>query len=275
MKPANLVTLLINTFGILDDMTVKFVWSEFCVLVYECCLSPTMLSTLQSLFKSILDFALQSETDAKMGELLRVLLPVISLYQEGRKMDEKPIRNSQKVILTCLTVSRNSRFDNCIYALIQRLIINSPDRVDDRRNTVNSLMQLLLSLNEKEKKRVNAWITLCSRCNIANIRLCCVSLARSLLTSRYLTDSLQYVQSSHKDSDNAKNEITDEIVDEKTEGNMEEELEEEPSIQRELFLDEKPLYSVFFDIILSRCNDIVISIRSEAIHVIPFRKSDF
>ena len=87
-------------------MTVKFVWSEFCVLLYECCLSPLMVSSLQSLFQSLLNFALLSETDAKMGELLRVLLPVICLYQEGRKMDEKPIRNAQKVLLTCLTTSR-------------------------------------------------------------------------------------------------------------------------------------------------------------------------
>ncbi len=258
MKPTNLVALLIRTFGILDDMTVKFVWSEFCVLLYECCLSPLMVSSLQSLFQSLLNFALLSETDAKMGELLRVLLPVICLYQEGRKMDEKPIRNAQKVLLTCLTTSRDPRFDNCVYALIQRLIINSPDRVDDRRNTLNSLMQLLLSLNEKEKKRVNAWITLCSRCNIANIRLCCVSLARSLLTSCYITDSLQ--PTSHQDIENENVEKSGE--------NLDNEMEEEPTIQRELFIDEKPLYFVFFEIIMSRCNDIVISIRSEAVHVL-------
>ena len=240
-------------------MTVKFVWSEFCVLLYECCLSPLMVSTLQSLLQSLLNFALLSETDAKMGELLRVLLPVISLYQEGRKMDEKPIRNAQKVLLTCLTTSPDPRFDNCIYALIQRLIINSPDRVDDRRNTLNSLMQLLLSLNEKEKKRVNMWITLCSRCNIANIRLCCVSLARSLLMSCYITDSLQQTSLPDMENENV----------EKSRENLDNEMEEEPTIQRELFVDEKPLYSVFFDIIMSRCNDIVISIRSEAIHVLP------
>ena len=45
-------------------------------------------------------------------------------------------------------------------------------------------------------------------------------------------------------------------------------MEEEPTIQRELFIDEKPLYFVFFEIIMSRCNDIVISIRSEAVHVL-------
>ena len=257
VKPANLVTLLISTFGILDEMTVKFVWSEFCVLLYECCLSPLMSSVIQSLFQNLLHFALLNETDVKMGELLRVLLPVISLYQEGRKMDEKPIRNAQKVLLSCYITSRDSRFDNCTYALIQRLMINSPDRVDDRRNTLNCLMQLLLSLNEKEKKRVNTWITLCSRCGIANIRLCCVSLARSLLTSCYIADTFQ--QPSQNEIENANGEESGE--------HLENEMEEEPTIQRELFVDEKPLHSIFFDIILSRCNDIVISIRTEAIHV--------
>ena len=38
-------------------------------------------------------------------------------------------------------------------------------------------------------------------------------------------------------------------------------------LECELFFDEKPLYFMFFELILNRCNDIVISIRSEAIHV--------
>ena len=35
----------------------------------------------------------------------------------------------------------------------------------------------------------------------------------------------------------------------------------------ELFFDEKPLYDVFFSLVLGRCQDVVISIRGEATHV--------
>lgn len=100
-------------------------------------------------------------------------------------MDEKSVRNSQRVLLAALT-ARDSRLNNAIFALIQRLIINMPDRVDDRKNTIECLMTLLLSRSDMEKRRIDAWILLCARCGIANIRLCAVSLARSLLMSRYV-----------------------------------------------------------------------------------------
>ena len=44
--------------------------------------------------------------------------------------------------------------------------------------------------------------------------------------------------------------------------------EEECTVmERELFFDEKPLYDVFFSLVLGRCQDVVISIRGEATHV--------
>ena len=49
---------------------------------------------------------------------------------------------------------------------------------------------------------------------------------------------------------------------------QEEKMEEEYlPVQRELFAEEQPLCSRFFSIVLARCNDIVISIRAEAVHV--------
>lgn len=45
--------------------------------------------------------------------------------------------------------------------------------------------------------------------------------------------------------------------------------EEECTVmERELFFDEKPLYDVFFSLVLGRCQDVVISIRGEATHCI-------
>ena len=44
--------------------------------------------------------------------------------------------------------------------------------------------------------------------------------------------------------------------------------EENTVVERELFFDEKPLYDVFFTLVLGRCQDIVISIRGEATHVV-------
>ena len=286
-------------------MTIRFVWIEFCMLVYECCLSPSMLPTLPTLFNRILQFAFQSETDKKMGELLRILLPILSLFQEGKHLDEKPVRNSQRVLLSALTV-RDPRLNNAVYALVQRLIINTPDRVDDRKNTLECLMTLLLSRSGKEKRRINAWILLCARCGIANIRLCAVSLARSLLMSRYVLvgdgdgDGVNNVDDTnngnvddtgndvHNDThqqdpsameiepspDESHNESHNESPHNKSLPQPQQDTmeEEDAHVQRELFADEQPLCTRFFAIVLARCNDIVISIRAEAVHV-PFSLS--
>lgn len=80
--------------------------------------------------------------------------------------------------------------------------------------------------------------------------MCVVCLARALLMSRYVSDSVVNQQ--------------EEVSSEKEESSMDIECS---IVQRELFFDEKPLYFVFFDLILNRCNDIVISIRAEATHV--------
>ena len=294
-------------------MTIRFVWIELSMLVYECCLSPSMLPTLPTLFNRILQFAFQSETDKKMGELLRILLPILSLFQEGKHMDEKSVRNSQRVLLAALT-ARDSRLNNAIFALIQRLIINMPDRVDDRKNTIECLMTLLLSRSDMEKRRIDAWILLCARCGIANIRLCAVSLARSLLMSRYVwarsedgvknaedgvknaEDGVKNAEDGIKNAEdgikNAEDGVENNKEDNKNMDNhnttthqqdpsameiepspnspshQEEKMEEEYlPVQRELFAEEQPLCSRFFSIVLARCNDIVISIRAEAVHV--------
>ena len=219
-------------------------------MCYECCLSASQSSTLPALFSHLIDFSLQGDLDERMGDLLRSLLSVFSLYSEGKRMDDKVVKNSQKSLLHILTNHPSSRLSNPRFALIQRLIINSPDRTDSRSNTVDCLLTLLLSLSEKEKQRTNEWIALCSRCGVANIRMCVVCLARALLMSRYVSDSVVNQQ--------------EEVSSEKEESSMDIECS---IVQRELFFDEKPLYFVFFDLILNRCNDIVISIRAEATHV--------
>ena len=283
---------MLSTFPILDDMTIRFVWIELSMLVYECCLSPSMLPTLPTLFNRILQFAFQSETDKKMGELLRILLPILSLFQEGKHMDEKSVRNSQRVLLAALT-ARDSRLNNAVFALIQRLIINMPDRVDDRKNTIECLMTLLLSRSDMEKRRIDAWILLCARCGIANIRLCAVSLARSLLMSRYVwARSEDGIKNAEDGVKNAEDGVENNKEDNKNMNNhnttthqqdpsameiepspnspshQEDKMEEEYlPVQRELFAEEQPLCSRFFSIVLARCNDIVISIRAEAVHV--------
>lgn len=302
MKPVALLSTLLSTFPILDEMTVKFVWTELCLLSYECCLSGALQNYPSSLFSSLLSFALQSETDAKMGELLRVLLPVFCLYQEGRKMDEKCIRENRQKLLQVLVKNKSPQMKDPIYALIQRLIINTPDRVDDRKNTIDCLMTLLLSRTEEEKKRINTWLKCCGRCGIANIRMCTVCLCTSLLMSKYVSDSVRW-QSEHgvamevesvklveepaKMIEEPSMEVETDTASQKeakadAEAEMEEEAftglekraveedayEEECTVmERELFFDEKPLYDVFFSLVLGRCQDVVISIRGEATHV--------
>lgn len=256
-------------------MTVKFVWSELCALCYECCLTAAQSSNLSVLFTKLIDFSIQNELNERMGELLRALLPVFSLYAEGKRMDEKPVRSSQKTLLRLFSSYQSAALSDPRFALIQRLIINTPDRVDDRTNTIDCLLQLLLALTEAEKQRVNRWIRACSRCGIANIRMCAVCLSRALLMSRYVADSIEAQSkekaagagagagAAEKEEDN-----NDKIVE--TGENVEEsdEMEVERTVlECELFFDEKPLYFMFFEVILNRCNDIVISIRSEAIHV--------
>lgn len=297
-----LLSTLLSTFPILDEMTVKFVWTELCLLSYECCLSGALQNYPSSLFSSLLSFALQSETDTKMGELLRVLLPVFCLYQEGRKMDEKCIRENRQKLLQVLVKNKSPQMKDPIYALIQRLIINTPDRVDDRKNTIDCLMTLLLSRTEEEKKRINTWLKCCGRCGIANIRMCTVCLCTSLLMSKYVSDSVRW-QSEHgvamevesvklveepaKMIEEPSMEVETDTASQKeakadAEAEMEEEAftglekraveedayEEECTVmERELFFDEKPLYDVFFSLVLGRCQDVVISIRGEATHV--------
>lgn len=248
-------------------MTVKFAWSELCALCYECCLTAAQSSNVSVLFTKLIDFSIQNELNERMGELLRALLPVFSLYAEGKRMDEKPVRSSQKTLLRLFSSYQSAALTDPRFALIQRLIINTPDRVDDRTNTIDCLLQLLLALTEVEKQRVNRWIRACSRCGIANIRMCVVCLSRALLMSRYVADSIE-AQSKEKAAAGAAGKAEDKIVE--TGENVEEsdEMEVERTVlECELFFDEKPLYFMFFELILNRCNDIVISIRSEAIHV--------
>lgn len=250
-------------------MTVKFVWSELCALCYECCLTAAQSSNLSVLFTKLIDFSIQNELNERMGELLRALLPVFSLYAEGKRMDEKPVRSSQKTLLRLFSSYQSAALSDPRFALIQRLIINTPDRVDDRTNTIDCLLQLLLALTEAEKQRVNRWIRACSRCGIANIRMCVVCLSRALLMSRYVADSIE-AQSKEKAAGVAEKAEDDEDKIVETGENAEEsdEMEVERTVlECELFFDEKPLYFMFFELILNRCNDIVISIRSEAIHV--------
>ena len=312
MKPVALLSTLLSTFPILDEMTVKFVWTELCLLNYECCLSGALQNYPSSIFSSLLSFALQSETDVKMGELLRVLLPVFCLYQEGRKMDEKCIRENRQKLLQVLVKNKSPQMKDPIYALIQRLIINTPDRVDDRKNTIDCLMTLLLSRTEEEKKRINTWLKCCGRCGIANIRMCTVCLCTSLLMSKYVSDSVKWqnehgaameVEEAAKTSEEAvktmeepsmeveasateQKEVEADTTQKETKSDAESEMEKEAFtglekraveddayeeectvMERELFFDEKPLYDVFFSLVLGRCQDVVISIRGEATHV--------
>ena len=256
-------------------MTVKFVWSELCALCYECCLSAAQSSSVSVLFTKLIDFSIQNELNERMGELLRALLPVFSLYAEGKRMDEKPVRSSQKTLLRLFSSYQSAALSDPRFALIQRLIINTPDRVDDRTNTIDCLLQLLLALTETEKQRVNRWISACSRCGIANIRMCAVCLSRALLMSRYVADSIEAQSKEKVFAASAAVEKAEKAEDsedkiEETGENVEEsdEMEVERTVlECELFFDEKPLYWMFFELILNRCNDIVISIRSEAIHV--------
>ena len=255
-------------------MTVKFVWSELCALCYECCLTSSQSSNLSTIFTKLIDFSIQNELNERMGELLRALLPVFCLYAEGKRMDEKPIRSSQKTLLHLFSTYQTAALADPRFALIQRLIINTPDRVDDRTNTVDCLLQLLLPLTEAEKQRVNRWISVCSRCGIANIRMCVVCLARALLMSRYIADSIEAQsreKAAEKKGESGEERVEDEEKIVETGEKMEEEgdtMEVERTIlECELFFDEKPLYAMYFELILNRCNDIVISIRSEAIHV--------
>ena len=294
-----LLGTLTSTFSILDEMTVKFTWSELCFLSYECCLNGGLQNYPSSVFSNLVSFALQKDTNTKMGELLRVLLPVFCLYQEGRKMDEKCIRENRSKLLQVLIKTDSDLLKDPIFALIQRLIINTPDRVDDRKNTIDCLMTLLLSRSEEEKKRVNTWLKCCGRCGIANIRMCTVCLCTSLLMSKYVSDSVAY-QSQHSQHSQHSEDEMEEAKDDNTKDNTKEakndtqkeemdvEEEEEKAfaglkkrvvedeafeeentvVERELFVDEKPLYDVFFTLVLGRCQDIVISIRGEATHVV-------
>lgn len=94
--------------------------------------------------------------------------------------------------------------------------------------------------------------------------------------SRYVADSIE-AQSKEKASEKVAAEAASERVEDteekinETGDNTEESMDgmevERTVLECELFFDEKPLYWMFFEIILNRCNDIVISIRSEAIHV--------
>lgn len=292
------------------------------MLVYECCLSPAMLNSLRFLFDEIIQFVLKSETDLKMGELLRVLLPIISLYQEGKKMDEKPIRNSQKELLAILMKHANTRLHNSIYALIQRLVINTPDRVDDRKNTVDIITQIALSLNQERRERVTQWLVVCARCNIANIRLGAISVMRELLMTKYVSDAARYqeqmeeeeeerrreeerLQAMQSTQENGEGAMELEIDISSTDGQEEqqqqqqqqqikkkkkrsgdeedydndddddddydnengEERKQQLPVRRQLFIESEPLVPLFLGTIVGRCNDIVISIRAEAVHV--------
>ena len=238
-------------------------------------------------------------------------------------MDEKSIRNSQKVLLSILIQHANSSLQNSIFALIQRLIINTPDRVDDRKNTVDVIVKISLAFNESNKQRLNQWLCTCSRCNIANIRLGVIAILRELLMSTYARDSAVYhqeqqpaengeeggggkdqgddgtalqwmnsekgmevegddddqdddqIQSSTSGRRRKRKQRMDDDDEDDEYNNHDGTMNANPSVstkqrggvRRQLFLEEEPLVPLFMGIIIGRCNDIVITVRTEAVHV--------
>lgn len=234
-------------------------------------------------------------------------------------MDEKSIRNSQKVLLSILIQHANSSLQNSIFALVQRLIINTPDRVDDRKNTVDVIVKISLAFNEENQQRLNQWLCTCSRCNIANIRLGVICIIRELLMTTYIRDSAVHTQESQAvgDGENEEGDVAKSIEDtvlqwansdkgERREMEIEEkgdngdddekkkmmkkdddddEYENDNDndndqdkkgtsntssrggVRRQLFIEEEPLVPLFMGIIIGRCNDVVITVRSEAVHV--------
>lgn len=235
------------TIEVLDELTINFAWIELSSLCYECSFNSSLLKQLSQLFTKLLSLC-EKDTESKMGELLRILLPIFSLYQEGRKMDEKTVKKSQEVVLTILNTTTKPYFSNPKYALVQRLMINCPDRADDRRNTVNCIVSILSHIPVIDRPRYNDWIIRCSVCEAFNIRICSIQLVKELLMSDYV----------------------DAVDDWKKEEEIKNADEEEAFVanpSETVGMSSEELNRSFFSILLDRCKDITISIRCDAIHV--------
>ena len=184
---------------VLDDLTINFTWIELSSLCYECCFNPTLNRQLSALFSKLLNVS-EKDSDARMGELLRILLPVISLYQEGKKIDDKITRQSQHTLLSLLNSNTKPCFNNCKYALFQRLFINCPDRVDDKRNTVNTIVLIMCAAPVEERERYHSWLVHCSRCNAYNVRVCSIHVAKALLLTDYVKEIENWKENKHMEA---------------------------------------------------------------------------
>lgn len=234
---------------VLDELTLNFAWIEFSSLCYECSFNSSLQKQLSSLFTKLMTVS-EKDADNRMGELLRILLPILSLYQEGRKIEDRITRQSQQLLLNVLNSNKKNCFHNCKFALFQRLIINCPDRVDDKRNTVNCILSIMSAIPVEERDRYNSWLLNCSRCMAYNVRVCSIQVAKAILLTDYISEI-----------ENWKKEKQMEI-----ENQDEEEAFVADDGKKELFKDSN-LYHFFFMMILGRCRDVTISIRTDAIHV--------
>lgn len=241
------------TLEVIDELTINFAWIELSSLCYECSFNSSLTKQLSQLFTKLLTLS-EKDTVNKIGELFRILLPIFSLYQEGRKMDEKTVRKSQDILLTILNTTTKPCFSDSKYALIQRLMINCPDRADDRRNTVNCIVSILSHIPVVDRSRYNDWLLHCSVCEAFNIRICSIYLVKALLTSQYIQDVDEWKKEEEK-----KNE------------DEEEAFIANPS--KTVGMSSTELSNAFFTILIDRCKDITISIRCDSIHVSIFINS--
>ena len=125
--------------NVLDDITINFAWIELSSLCYELCFNIKYEDLLNQLFNKLLVLA-KKESDQRMGELLRILFPILSLYQEGRKVEDKVTRRNNQLLLDILNKNNDPCFYNCKYALFQRIFIIFPDKADDKKNCTNTAL---------------------------------------------------------------------------------------------------------------------------------------
>ena len=233
--------------NVLDDITVNFAWIELSSLCYELCFNINHGDLLSQLFNKLLMLA-KKETDQRMGELLRILFPILSLYQEGRKIEDKATRKSNQLLLDILNRNDDPCFFNCKYALFQRIFIVFPDKADDKKNCTNTALSILSHIPFKERARYHQWLTKASLCNAFNVRLCSIFVSKGLLTSEYLNATRTQVEEGEKEDE-------------------EEEFVQEGGVSRGSL---EKMDVQLFQIILDRCEDITISIRTECVKVFYF-----
>ncbi|KAK8793305.1 hypothetical protein WA158_004664 [Blastocystis sp. Blastoise] len=248
----------------IDRMIIHMSWNILCELVAEVSMSSLYQDATTKILSSLYNYA-KVETEELCGELFKVLFPVIMFKRSFKTSLENPLRIGHDLILSSIQdlLSISPLYITSIYALIQRMILQCPEKQEIRSITVDSIIPLSLLFPNTLKNTFNKFILKASRSPAVNTRLCSVELCEKLLVSKYILTSRDLENVTVLSNSPQKSvEDKDIRISLDSRGDDEETNSPERPVGGTLFLDES--VDCFLNIILKRWTDSSPSIRTKA-----------